>query len=219
MTLFLTTPPIGYSSSDGLTTTYADLTVINLAIDLIDDKPITALVGDTANTKVGRFMLRNFPHVRDLVLQRFPWTFAKTRVQVTADVSAPSFGWDYQYTLPSDCLRVLPLRTDGDWNGDPIPYEVEGRKLLTDDEGPIDLIYIKRVGDGSLFEPLFVEVVAATLAVRAAMNITGKGSYLGKAKEALQTAEAQAFLTDTLTSGTPESQWRHDIVNVRGVGL
>jgi hypothetical protein len=193
-----------------------EVDVANLAIDILDDYPIADLEEDTV---VGRFMARNFWRAFDDVLYAYPWYFARARDILAADAVEPDFGWDYSYTLPSDCVRPLPLRRNGDWNDVPIPYEIEGNKLLTDQADPLYFNYISRVENPGLWTPPFVRVLAMTLAVYGAQSITGKESYSAKAEQLLAAAWERATLADTLASGTPEAQNRHNVVNIRGVGM
>ena len=195
---------------------YSEVSIANLAIDILDDTPITSL---SDNRKVARYMLRNFGQVRDETLQRYPWAFATTRASLAADGTDPSFGWNKAYTFPADCLRMLPPRLYGEKNAPILKHEIEGRKILTDATAPLKVRYIQKVTNPTLFPPLFVRVISTRLAMLAAQNITGKGSYVQKAKEFYQEAWELATLSDTLESGTPDNQLGEDILNVRGKGL
>lgn len=193
-----------------------ETSVANMAIDVIEDFPIADLNEDTV---VGRWMARNFWRSFDDVLYNYPWYFAKKRIVLAPDAAAPAFGWNYSYTLPTDCVRPLPLRVDGEFNSRPIPHEIEGNKILTDQASSVRLIYIRREVNPGLWTPPFARVLAMTLATGAAMSISGKASYYDKATKMLVTAWENATLADTLSSGSHEAQNRHDIVDIRGVGM
>lgn len=194
----------------------SDVGIANVAIDVIDDLPISSLDEEGV---VAEWLARNYVFYRDVVLYNFPWPFAKTLVNLSAASSAPEFGWTYAYDLPSDFLRVATLRWQGKFNAPLIPHEVIGRQIHTNYAAPLPLIYIKRVTNAAQFSPGFAQVFAMTLAWFMASNITGKKSYVDKAAGMLQTAIGQATITEGLGAGTPEAQSRHDIVDVRGVGL
>lgn len=194
----------------------SEVAIANMAIDVLDDDPITDLSDDTV---VGRFMARNFGRVRDQVLTAFPWNVVRTRAALPADGSDPAFGWANQYTVPEDCLRLLPLRECGLLNGRQIPYEYEDRKVLTNAKAPLLVRYIRRETNVALFSPLLAAVIAYRLALLAAMNITGKSTYVDKAKSLLSEAWEEAKLVETLESGTPEEQDGFDILDIRGIGL
>jgi len=184
-----------------------------MAVTTLDDVSITSLDHDSA---IGRFMAREFGFVRDELLRAFPWPFAKARASLTNLSDPPAFGYKYQYQLPADCLRVLPLRQEGGHNRDPIRYEIEGRKILTDHPPPLKLNYIRRVTNAAEFDPLFARAFGQLLAVMAAQRVTGKSSYLDKAQSLYYAALNNAQHVASLEGGTPESQYRNDIINVRG---
>lgn len=190
----------------------SEVSIANAAIDIIHDVPLAALDDDN---KVGRFMARNFGLARDQILESWPWRIARARASLAADGTAPSFGWDYSYTLPTDCLKPLPLRYNGEWNGVPVPHELEGDKILCDQSGPLYFRYIKRETNVTKFTPLLARVISARLAVLASQNITGKSSYLEAAKLEFQDAWEAATLSESLANGTPEFQYRDDIIAIR----
>lgn len=105
----------------------------------------------------------------DEVLARRAWSFARHRALAGSDGAAPAFGYAYQYSWPTDpwCLRVLEVNGKSD-DG----YKLEGRKILTDQAGPLELVFIRRVGDPGLFDPLFRSALAARLAAAVAYRVT-----------------------------------------------
>lgn len=198
------------------TAPFSEPMIASLAASILDDQPVTSLSDDTT---VARFMARWFGPARDALLQKYPWHFAKDRKLLASDSPGPAFGWSESYTIPSDWVRVLPLTEDGEWGGREIPYEVEGGKILTDAKAPLKVRGIKRVTNAAKFPPLFVAMLSARLALLGALNITGKSSYADKARSLYLEAVEDYKLVDTLESGTPEPQDRHDIIDVRGVGI
>lgn len=83
----------------------------------------------------------------------------------------PVFGWAYFYTLPDDCLRVLEVNDSegGDNSGE---WVIEGGKLLCNAD-TLNLLYLRKVEDETLFEPLFIEAFAIKLATAASEIIRG----------------------------------------------
>lgn len=83
-----------------------------------------------------------FDLIYDEVLEAHPWHFAKRRLYVAAS-GRPEFGWGYSFALPTVpwCLRPLELDGDpldeGDWT-------FEGREILTNQAGPLPLVFIAR---------------------------------------------------------------------------
>lgn len=194
----------------------SETSVANLAVDILDDFPVASLAEPG---KVASFLNRNFWQVHGEVSLAFPWNHAKARASLPKDGVAPAYGWANSYTMPADALAVFPLRRDGEWNGDLLPFEVEGRSIVTDVEAPLPIRYLKRVENPGLWSPQFIRVFACTLALYGAQNITGKAGYVEKAGSMLKMAWEAATLAETLYSGRPEPQFRNEIIDVRGVGL
>lgn len=108
-------------------------------------------------------------------LRKHPWNFAVKRVVLAPDSTAPAFDYQYQFTLPSDCIRVLrPATAELDW-------QVEGRKILTNygsdytvssGTPSLNLRYIADITDSTMFDPSFYNVVAAALALDLVEKLT-----------------------------------------------
>lgn len=201
-----------------MTTTepYSETSIANIAIDILDDVALTDL---NQGGTVANFMARNFGPARDWLQQVYPAHFTKAYTQLAVDFTDPAFGWYYSYTPPADCIRVLPLRADGAWNGALIAYEMVGGKIYTNQSAPLNLVYIAKKTNAAQFPPAFARLLACRLALLAAQNITGKTSYVEKAKGLYDEAMEFYRLTDSLESGTPEDQYDDNIVAVRGVGI
>lgn len=107
--------------------------------------------------------------VRDEVLRAHPWNSCITRTQLAALTPGPTFGWDYHYQLPTDCLRVLDV---GHPEETQLPWEVNGKILLTDEGAPVDLRYVKREEDAGQYDALLVSAMAARLAVEVCEELT-----------------------------------------------
>jgi hypothetical protein len=194
----------------------SEVAIANFAVTTLDESALTTLDDGSA---LGRFMSREFGFVRDELLRTFPWNFAKRRKLVPALASSPEFGYKYQYQMPEDCLRVLPLSCDGIHDNPPVKHEVEGRMILTDLAAPLKLKYVAKVTNASEFDPLFARALGQLLALMAAHRVTGKTAYVTKAEGLYREALFNAFHVNSLESGTPESQYRSSILDVRGVGL
>lgn len=124
---------------------------------------------------------RVYVAVRDEVLEAHPWRFAQARAALSAEADAPEWGYSYQYSLPSDCLKLLaieglPLATSNSPTAySPTvsaAYAIEGMTLLTDYVAPLNIRYLKRVTATGLFSPTFVAALAARLADEVCETIT-----------------------------------------------
>jgi hypothetical protein len=178
-----------------------DVTAIcNLALDYLDEAPLTS-IDDTG--AVGRWFQRNFWPMAWSLMRKHPWNFALARASLAASALPPLFGWPNAYDLPSDCLRVLPLTTDGTENGRPVPFKVEGAQILTRQEAPLKLRYIRRIDNPGLFDGQFCDALAAALAQKAAHFITGKQSYSQAVGQIFASLINDAQSIDAL-EGTPD---------------
>ncbi len=145
-----------------------DVDLCNMALVLIGDQEISTL--DDANDRA-RAAKRFYAPTRDAVLRAHPWNFAIVRSgSLSPDATAPTFGWDYAFTLPTSpyCLRVLGINEE--YEGE-IPWIVEGRKLLTD-EATVYIRYISRVTTVDNFDSLFTDTLSARLGAVFAISLT-----------------------------------------------
>lgn len=99
-------------------------------------------------------------------LRKHRWNFSITRAVLAPDATAPAFDYKYAFTLPSDCLRVLRPKTSN------LDWQIEGRKILTNDGDTLYLRYIKDVEDAALWDSSFYNVVAAALAIDIVERLT-----------------------------------------------
>lgn len=152
---------------------YDDITICNLAMDHLEEKPITDLSArDAASTRCAR----NYPLARDFVTGDFAWTCAVRRRTLTAVSDVPPFGWQRQFTIPVDCLRVLPLTDTGMRDGRPVPYEVEGRIILTNAQAPLKVRYIRQLTNAAEIDDQLAMAISLYLGFLLAKPVTGSDS-------------------------------------------
>lgn len=163
------------------------------------------LVSLEDNTEGGRTVNSMFTIVRDAELREHSWRFSIKRVQQPAQASAPVFGYLYQYRIPADCLKLLQV---GDWypgadltdyvGADTSPYAVENGLILTDYPAPLNLRYVARIEDPSLFDSLFVEAFACRLAMELAEPLTQSGQKRQLAAEEYKLAVSAAVSANSI---------------------
>lgn len=136
--------------------------ICNSALAKIGAERISSLAEDN---KRARFCNEQYEKIRDEVLSAHPWNFALLRASLAASVTAPTWGYSTQFLLPTNCLRVV-----GTEYSDTV-YKIEGRYILSDDEGPFNILYISQVTDPSYFPPLFAEALSCRLAADLAYAI------------------------------------------------
>lgn len=193
-------------------TSLSQTDVCNLALDLLREAPLSDLTTD--DTAVSRWLVRNFANSRDTVLEAHWWTFARDRSSLAADATAPEFGWSYRYALPATCLRMLPLREDGDWDGTPIPHEVESGYVLCNEAAPLKVRFIGKRDTPGTWSATFAAALAGQLAYRMAHWLTGKQSYVPIAGNYYAGQLKAAQRVDAM-QGTPEHPDAAEIIEER----
>ena len=165
----------------------------------------------TENTGRAKRVNAIYQDVRDAVIRDASWNFATVRVQLAALAAAPAFTWAKQHQMPENpyCLRVLDV-----YSGDErIDHVVEGRKILSD-YATINLLYLKRVVDSSLFDPMFIEAYEARLAAELAIPITGSRGISEDFWGMYDRKIANARLVNS-QEGTPAAIQANSLVDVR----
>ncbi len=181
----------------------SEVQICNRALQKLGSEPITSLADDT---KAARECSRAYADTRDAELRDHNWNFAITRAQLPALSADPLWGFGKQFQLPADCLRVIELNA----LNDPDDWTVEGRQLLANAAAPLDVRYVKRETDTGVFDPLFVEVLAARLAFELAEALTQSNTKKAQAFDVYREALRKARRADAV-EGTPdaleESTW------------
>lgn len=191
------------------------LSVYNLALDLIRE---TALQTTSDPASTARWLNRNWQQAVETTLRAYPWNFAKKLVQLPAEATPPPFKWQYAYKPPAGWLRVLAVTRYGQRFGAPVPHEVIGDLIYTDEPAPLCVTLIMDVSaNPGLWDGLFIEIVRCKLGLGMANKFTGKAQFVNLAKEQLKAATDQAELIDAF-EGTPEPVEQYDVLRVRGEG-
>lgn len=146
----------------------SDVAIANLALTRLGDLRITSL---SENTKPAREVNAVYTMLRDRLMRRYVWRFAVKRDSVAASTDEPAFGYDYKFPLPSDCLRVLqvgeyfPGVSLADFVGSSsADYAIEGRYILSNDDGPLYLRYLARIEDPTQFDAAFDVLLSCDIA-------------------------------------------------------
>lgn len=144
------------------------VTICNLALGRLGTTRIMSL--DEAS-QPARYCKLFYENTRDEVLRSHPWSFAKARQTLSLLSTTPSFGWANQFQLPADCLRPIQVN---EWEQDEAPdnWLIEGNRLLTD-ASTVDLLYVRRVTDSTLFDSIFVKALSVKLAAEICTPLTG----------------------------------------------
>jgi hypothetical protein len=189
------------------------LEVYNLAIDVIKD---TALQSTSDPSATAKWMNRNYDQIVKELLRAYPWNFAKKFVSLSAEAEAPEHTWTYSYKPTPGWLRVLPIRRGGNRFGTLVPYEVAGNRIYTNEAAPLKVVLIMdKTANPGEWDPLFVRMVSASLALGMANKFTSKNKFIELASQMLTNARALAEQIDSF-EGSPEPIESFDIIRARG---
>jgi len=170
----------------------------------------TTILSLTEDSKNARLCNSRYTQVRDGVFRSHPWNCLQKRVELAQDTTAPAWGFEYAYTLPADCLRLLKI-LDFDSN-----YKVEGRKILSNTE-TMKILYIGRITDPNEYDELLRETLSSSLAADIAFAITSNNTtatnmynlFQDKLKDARfvdstegQNVEQDLGMADVIDAGT-----------------
>lgn len=189
-----------------------DTAIANRALTKVGDQRILSLLDDT---NAGRTLNSMFTLVRDAELRRHRWKFSITRTSLLALVTAPAWGYQYQFPLPSDYLALVQVN---DFYVRPMsknaaPWSIErssdgtGTVLLTDLAAPLYVRYVSRVEDSSLFDPLFVESFACKLAYEACEALTQSNTKKDSLAKDYQFSLTEAVRVDAIELPPDELPW------------
>lgn len=171
----------------------------------------------TDEVKEARELNSMWDLVRDAELRRNLWNFAMRRAALPALITTPAWGFAYEYQLPADLVRVVQVHdvyyvaglTDYRTMMD-VPFQVEGRKVLSDLDAPLKIRYVARVDDTQQWDALFVEAFASRLAYEACEAITQSNTKKEAAYADYQATVRQAKQVDAIENPAeplPDSSW------------
>lgn len=188
--------------------------IANRALTKVGGGRITALTDDV---EAARIIDSMWDTVRDAELRSRNWNFSVVRTSLPALISTPAYGYEHEYQLPADCLRVIqmgeyyPGPSMSDYrNAQEADYQIEGRKILTNHDAPIKLRYISRIEDTGSWDSAFTEVFACRLAAEICEPVTQSNSKReqawGEYKQALGIA-MRADAVENPPEPIPDDTW------------
>ena len=140
------------------------VSICNGALSLMGADRISSI---TENTEEAVVCNDRYEHVRDSVLQLYPWNCCIFRRILSIDVVAPAFVYRYQFVLPTSprCLTVISVEETDDWI-------IENEHLVTDSD-KISIVYLGRVTDASKYPPHLAELISSRLATEISYKLVG----------------------------------------------
>lgn len=169
----------------------SEVQICNNALLRIGASTITSI---TDGTTISNACNQAYSVARDSLIRSHFWNFTLTRVALAADTATPAFEYSYQYTLPSDFIRVKSIFNQTS------PYKIEQTKLLTNQSAPLNMIYIKQVTDVAKFDALFVEALILLIVIKVGNRVAGDGFNVGPFQQELQQVLLRAQMVDAQDS-------------------
>lgn len=115
------------------------------------------------NTFEAKLASSVYTETKETLLQYYPWRFSLKQTDLGGALAAsPEFKWDYQYQLPSDCLRLVQLQGESD-------YELYNRQIYTNVK-PCKIVYQRNLNE-SEFPSYFIRALNFHLAKIFAMSL------------------------------------------------
>jgi hypothetical protein len=146
---------------------------------------------------------------RQAAIRDGSWNFAIKRARLPALNSAPTHGYDYAYQLPAACLRLIEV--SGQARED---YQLEGREILCDARGPLDIRYLRDVTEPAEWDSEFADAFAQRIAWRIGRKLAGSTFDKDGAWREYQALIAAAKSTDAIEN-PPIEQEESDWVKAR----
>ncbi len=169
------------------------------------------------DNKQARAVSSMFDIVRDAELRSHIWSFSVKRASSASLVTKPEFGYEHEYPVPSDCLRILmvndtyPGPSLEDYRNQNVArYVVEGNKILADFAPPLKLRYIRRVIDTTEWDSMFVEAFACRLAMEMCEDLTQSNTKRELAQAEYMSALRGAIRASALEQppqAMPDTSW------------
>lgn len=184
----------------------SDIEICNLALGYIKGGRITAFDGSSEEAKLCE---RYYSQSRDQVFEEHNWNVLTTRVVLSPDSTPPAFGFTNRFPIPADpfCIRITEITDAG---GTAITdYKIEGRYILAN-VAQINLVYIGRVTDVTIYNPMLVACIARRLAGDISFSLTGASSAVQLNEDLYRKMLDEARSLDTSQGATGATYVDHN---------
>jgi len=183
----------------------SNVSIANLALQKLGEGSIVSLTEDSRNA---RSINACFEALRDRELRAYLWKFAKKRTTLAPSSVIPDSSYALAFPVPSDFLRLIkPARLGLDWS---LENHENALAILTNDGTSLSIRYIARVTDPTLFDPIFVEMLACKLAWHCAEQLTQSNTKKSMLMEEYQQHRAEARRTNAFelpAQPQPVDEW------------
>jgi len=168
----------------------SEVEICNIALGWLGGNLIISLNDTSVEAKLCK---ANYAPLRDAVIEEREWSFATQRLEPSALVNGPLYGFDRAFQIPPEVIRVLQVSSAGDVvNGavvdgsfksatrggtgvgreSRLEWLVEGDQIIVSRAERIYIRALIQVIDTTKFSPAFDQALAARLAMDLAIPIT-----------------------------------------------
>ena len=188
--------------------------ICNLALSLFGSYRITDI--DDANETANLCKLW-YEQCRDEVLSEagVDWKFTIARTELTQVATDPAFGWDYQYQLPDNLLKILAVVHD-EYDLPDTEWLREGSYILSNQDD-LHIRYVQSIEDVTKYPLLLVKAIytllASVLAGRIAQNPQKSLELLQEYEAVLSKAKMTNAEETYIKDGDGKPYW-HRALNI-----
>ena len=188
--------------------------IANFALGLCAEGTISSL---TDSTQQARLCNLHLTQTMVEVLREGRWKSARKQAVLVA-TTAPTFGWAYAYTLPTDYVRMVYFN-DTDFSAlTDEDFEIQSGVLLTD-EATVSITYVANPtllsGDVGKLDPLLVRAIYTALAAKLAWHLQQNRTLSDALRNDAEIALRKAKAADSRDERYPQNDPYSDSTWVR----
>lgn len=187
----------------------SQLAIANSALNKIGLPRISALTDDTERAETIAALWDQMAHDE---LRLRSWNFALTRATLAVSTVEPDWGFDYQYAIPGDCLRIvqvgeywLSANTASYRNAPDAPFSIEGGYILSNEYSTLKVRYLTSSRAVGEWDASFANVFACRLAKELCARLTEAASKAELAEKLYIMALSDAMTANAIEVA-PEPQ-------------
>ena len=183
----------------------SDVEICNRALQKLGAGRIVNLTDDSVTARACNLA---FEPIKLKLLRNHEWSFAIKRAELPADATEPEWGKANSFTLTSDYVRMAADYPEDNSNSK--DWEIEGRKILTDDTAPIYIRYIYNLTEPKEMDALFRELFSTELAAELAEELTqsnSKKEFLAQEKKDILREARRINAILKIAGQPPEDTW------------
>ena len=186
----------------------SEVEICNMALGLAGTADFIQSLTDATSVNARRCN-QFFTQAVESVLRKHDWHCAAKRVQLSQNETTPVFEYEYAYSIPADCVRLINIYGD-DVGYSPYDRWVVNKRNVETDLGTAYLKYVAFPEDYRDLDVLLAKSIAYELALMLAPTLMKDKEVYGILFQASQTVLREAKAMDTLENKqiyTENNRW------------